>query len=366
MKGLSMYDSPKDGGTPGTLGRSKTESGEVPANGARVELMASRRRWPSLAMLAVVAAIAVVFGANELWRYLTSFESTDDAQIEGYIDPVSSRINGTVVRVAVDDNQTVKAGEILVQLDPRDYQVAVEQARANLEQAEAQVNVARQNYAAWQAQLRQAEAADVRAQHDAQRYRALLGEKVASEEQYDQYVSAANMSSAGVAAGRASVGGAQRMIGSREADVLASHSALDQALLNLSYTTIKAPADGIVGKRTVQLGQRVEPGEQLMALTQSERVWVIANFKETQLERMQPGQPVTIYVDAFSRSFKGHVESLAGASGEKYSLLPPENATGNYVKIVQRLPVRIRLDPGQPGIARLRPGMSVEPTVWIH
>jgi membrane fusion protein (multidrug efflux system) len=156
------------------------------------------------------------------------------------------------------------------------------------------------------------------------------------------------------------------MIGSREADVLASHSALDQALLNLSYTTIKAPADGIVGKRTVQLGQRVEPGEQLMALTQSERVWVIANFKETQLERMQPGQPVTIYVDAFSRSFKGHVESLAGASGEKYSLLPPENATGNYVKIVQRLPVRIRLDPGQPGIARLRPGMSVEPTVWIH
>jgi len=361
-----MYDSPEDGGTAGALDRSKTERIEVPVNGARVELRTSRRRWPMLTMLALVAAVAVVVGGSRLWRYLTSFESTDDAQIEGYIDPVSSRINGTVVRVPVDDNQRVKASEILVQLDPRDFQVAVEQARANLEQSEAQVNVARQSYIAWQAQLRQAEAADVLAQHDAQRYRSLLSQKVASQEQYDQYLSTANMSSAEVAAGRASVGGAQRMINSREADVLASRSALDQALLNLSYTIIKAPADGIVGKRTVQLGQRVEPGEQLMALTQINRVWVIANFKETQLARMQPGQPVTIYVDAFSRSFKGHVESLAGASGEKYSLLPAENATGNYVKIVQRLPVRIRLDQGQPGIEQLRPGMSVEPTVWIR
>ncbi len=363
-----MYDGPEDGGSPGTSDgtRRNPASVEAAANGAPAELVASRLRWPLLAMLAVVAAVAVIAGANELWRYLISFESTDDAQIEGYIDPVSSRINGTVVRVAVDDNQSVRAGEILVQLDPRDYQVAAAQARANLAQAEAQVNVARQNYAASQAQLRQAEAADVRAQHDARRYRELLGEKVASEEQYDQYVAAANVSAAAVEAERASAGGAQRMIASKEADVLASRAALDQALLNLSYTNIKAPADGIVGKRTVQLGQRVEPGEQLLALTQIDRVWVTANFKETQLARMQPGQPVTIHVDAFSRSFKGHVESLPGASGEKYSLLPPENATGNYVKIVQRLPVRIRFDQGQPGIERLRPGMSVEPTIWIH
>jgi membrane fusion protein (multidrug efflux system) len=148
--------------------------------------------------------------------------------------------------------------------------------------------------------------------------------------------------------------------------VLAAHTVLDQALLNLGYTEIRAPDDGIVGKRTVQLGQRVEPGEQLMALTQTNRFWVTANFKETQLARMRAGQPVTIYVDAFSRKFKGHVESMPGASGEMYSLLPPENATGNYVKIVQRLSVRIRFDDGQAGIDLLRPGMSVEPTVWLH
>jgi membrane fusion protein (multidrug efflux system) len=363
-----MYDGPEEGGTPGTSDRSRPNAAraEAPANGARAKSPASRLRRPLLAILAMVAAVAVIAGANQLWRYLTSFESTDDAQIEGYIDPVSSRVNGTVVRVTVDDNQSVKTGEILVQLDPRDNQVAAEQARANLVQAEAQVNVARQNYAAAQAQLRQAEAADVRAQHDARRYRALLDEKVASEEQYDQYVSAAAVSAATVEADRASMGGAQRMIASKQADVLASRAMLDQALLNLSYTDIKAPADGIVGKRTVQLGQRVEPGEQLLALTQIDRVWVTANFKETQLERMRPGQRVTIHIDAFSRGFKGRVESLPGASGAKYSLLPPENATGNYVKIVQRLPVRIRFDEGQPGIERLRPGMSVEPKVWIR
>jgi membrane fusion protein, multidrug efflux system len=364
-----MYDGPEDGDTPDNLSdtsRRARDSGEMPTNGARAELAASGIRRPLLAILVVIAAVAVVVGTHRLWQYLISFESTDDAQIEGYIDPISSRVNGTVIRVAVDDNQRVKAGAILVQLDPRDYQVAVEQARANLTQAEAQVNVARQNYAVSQAQLRQAEAADVRAQHDARRYRELLSEKVASEEQYDQYVAAAKVSAAAVEADRASLGGAQRMIGSRQADVLASRAALDQALLNLSYTDIKAPADGIVGKRTVQLGQRVEPGQQLLALTQIDRVWVTANFKETQLAKMHPGQPVTIHVDAFGRNFKGHVESLAGASGEKYSLLPAENATGNYVKIVQRLPVRIHFDAGQSGIEQLRPGMSVESTVWIR
>ena len=363
-----MYDEPEEGTMSGTSGepRPNARSFDAPVNGARAELVTSRLRWPLLAIPAIVAAVAVAVGANELWRYLTSFESTDDAQIEGYIDAVSSRINGTVVRVAVDDNQSVKAREILVQLDPLDYQVAAEQARANLAQAEAQVTIARQNYVAAQAQVRQAEAADVRAQHDARRYRALLGEKVASEEQYDQYVSAANVSVATVEADRAAASAAERTIASKEADLLASRAMLDQALLNLSYTNINAPADGIVGKRTVQLGQRVEPGEQLLALTQINRVWVIANFKETQLARIRPGQPVTIRVDAFSRNFKGQVESLPGASGETYSLLPPENATGNYVKIVQRLPVRIRIDQGQAGMELLRPGMSVEPTVWIR
>ncbi|HUY20205.1 MAG TPA: HlyD family secretion protein [Candidatus Binataceae bacterium] len=369
MKRRSTYEQPQADSAPDALSdenRRQPAGVEPPADGTRAERATSRLRWPLIAILTVLAAVALAAGANELWRYLTSFESTDDAQIEGYIDPISSRINGTAIRVAVEDNQHAKVGEILVQLDPSDYQVAVEQARANLAQAEAEVNVARQGYAAAQAQLREAQAADVRAQHDAQRYRALLDQKVASQAQYDQYVATANVSAATVEAQRAAAAGAQRMIASKQADVLASRSALDQALLNLSYTNIKAPADGIVGKRTVQLGQRVEPGQQLLALTQTDRVWVTANFKETQLAMIRPGQPVTIYVDAFGHSFRGRVESLPGASGDKYSLLPPENATGNYVKIVQRLPVRIIFDTGQPGIERLRPGMSVEPTVWIR
>jgi len=363
-----MYDRQENGSTSRTADgtRADRESPAAPVEQVRVSAARGRLRRPLLAILLILAAIAAAPAATRLWNYFASYESTDDAQITGYIDPVSARINGTVVRIAVDDNQRVKAGQLLVQLDPRDYQVAVEQARANLTQAQAQVNIARQNYVASQAQVREAEAADVRAQHDEQRYRALLGERVASAEQYDQYVAAARVSAATVEADRAAVGAAERTIASHEADVLAARAGLDQALLNLGYTEIKAPADGIVGKRTVQLGQRVEPGEQLLALTQVERFWVTANFKETQLERMRAGQPVTIYVDAFSRKFKGHVESLPGASGSMYSLLPPENATGNYVKIVQRLPVRIRFDDGQPGLELLRPGMSVEPTVWIH
>jgi membrane fusion protein (multidrug efflux system) len=363
-----MYDRPENGTTSGATDGTRT-SHDRPAPTAEqvsIDKPRERSRRPIIAVAMMVIAVAAYFAGSRVWNYLASYESTDDAQIQGYIDPVSARINGTVIRVAVDDNQRVKAGALLVLLDPRDYQVAVEQARANLTQAEAQVNVARQNYVAAQAQLREAEASDARSQHDEQRYRALIDEHVASQAQYDQYVSAARVSAATVAADRAAIGAAERTIASREADVLAARAVLDQALLNLGYTEIRAPADGIVGKRTVQLGQRVEPGEQLMALTQIDRFWVTANFKETQLARMRAGQPVTIYVDAYSSRFKGHVESMPGASGAMYSLLPPENATGNYVKIVQRLPVRIRFDDGQPGIELLRPGMSVEPTVWLR
>ena len=185
-----------------------------------------------------------------------------------------------------------------------------------------------------------------------------------SQAEYDQYNATARVQSADLSAAQADAASAQRTIASRQAQVEAAQAALNQANLNLSYTRIMAPAGGIIGKRTGELGQHVDPGQSLMALTQVNDLWVTANFKETQLKRMRPGEPVTIRVDALGRDFRGHVQSMPGATGSLYDLLPPENATGNYVKVVQRLPVRILFDAGQ-DLSRLRPGMSVEPTVWL-
>jgi membrane fusion protein (multidrug efflux system) len=168
-----------------------------------------------------------------------------------------------------------------------------------------------------------------------------------------------------VDADRAGANAAQKNIASREAEVKEAQAELDQAVLNYSYTKITAPMSGVIGKKSVEPGQRVQPGESLLAVVPLDDVWVTANFKEDQLRRMQPGQPVDIHVDALGRTFKGYVDGLGSASGERFSLLPPENATGNYVKVVQRIPVRIDLAPGQNMSHRLVPGMSVEPTVWI-
>jgi len=258
----------------------------------------------------------------------------------------------------------VKTGQLLVQLDPRDYQVAVEQARAQLAQAQAEVNSARQQYVAAVATVRQAEAQNYLAERNAQRYTQLIKLKVVSQSEFDQYDATARTQAATVKTDEAAAASALRTIASRQAQVQAAQAALDQTELNLSYTRITAPADGIIGNRSAQLGQRIQPGQSLMALTQGQ-LWVTANFKETQLARMRPGQPVTIHVDALGRDFQGHIENLPGATGSLYDLLPPENATGNYVKIVQRLPVRIAFDRGQ-GLSQLRPGMSVEPKVWLR
>ena len=317
-------------------------------------------------LLAVLLLIAVGAVAPFAWNYLQSYESTDDAQIDGHIDPLSSRINGTVVRVHAEDDDRVKAGELLVEIDPRDYEVAVAQAKARLELALAQVASAKQDYAAALANVREVDAANFRAQRDAQRFAILLDRQVVAQNEYDQYIATARVDAAKVDSAQEAAGSALKTIAAREADVDAARAALDQALLNLSYTKIYAPANGVVGKRSVELGSRIEPGETLMFVTETDEIWVTANFKETQLARMHRGQKVTIYIDTFGRNYQGYVKNLPGASGDRFSLLPAENATGNYVKVVQRLPVRIDIDAGQDPEHRLHPGMSVEPKVWLR
>jgi membrane fusion protein, multidrug efflux system len=322
------------------------------------------RRPLRLILLVALVAFLCVSGFK-LWKYLQSYENTDDAEIDGYLDPISSRINGTVSAVYVDNNQRVRAGQLLVVLDPHDYQVAVDQARAQLAQAQADVNSARQQYVSAVATVRQAQAQNYLAQRNAERHAVLFRLQVVPAADFDQYQATARVAAATVKVDEAAAASAQRTIASHEAQVQEAEAALEQAELNLTYTRIKAPADGIIGNRSAELGQRVQPGQSLMALTQRNELWVTANFKETQLAHMHREQPVTIYVDALGHDFKGQVQGMPGATGSLYELLPPENATGNYVKIVQRLPVRIAFDQGQ-DLSHLRPGMSVEPKVWLR
>jgi membrane fusion protein, multidrug efflux system len=322
------------------------------------------RRRVKLVLALVVAAILSV-GGLRFWNYLQSYEWTDDAEIDGHLDPISTRIDDTVIRVYVENTYHVKAGQTLVDLDPRDYQVAVENAAANLAQAEQGVKAAQQNYELSVANLDAAIATNVKAQLDVKRYGELLEQAVIPRETNDEIVMTGRVDAAAVNSDRAAVGAAARMIGQAQAAVQATQASLDQAKLNLSYTHIVAPASGVVDNKTVQIGQRVQPGEQLLTLVPVNDIWITADFRETQLRKMRPGEPVKVHVDTTGRDYNGYVEGIPGATGELDSLLPPENATGNYVKVVQRLPVRIRLYPGEDPDHRLRPGMSVEPTVWV-
>jgi membrane fusion protein (multidrug efflux system) len=381
-----------------------------------------------LVLLAVLAGAGV--GAKQLWGYFDSYESTDDAQIEGHLNGISSRISGTVTAVHFENNQKIAAGEVLVELDPRDYRVSLEQARAsmglaasqltaerpnvpitqtsnesvvatseaNISQAEAAVAQAERDYDSAIADLRQAEANNTRAQADEVRYRGLVEKEEISRTLYDQKLADAKADEAVVASKRASSEAARRVIAQRQASLLAARTQLseavqnnprqlllrkatvqmrqaniavfksqvDQAELNLSYTRIIAPVGGIAGKKSVEVGEQVRTGQQLLAISQTDEVWVTANFKETQLKRMRPGQRVSVSVDALDRKFDGLIDSMPGATGAVYSVLPPENATGNYVKVVQRLPVRIRLKRNQTGLDLLHPGMSVEPVVRVR
>jgi membrane fusion protein, multidrug efflux system len=394
--------------------------GRAPARGGK----------PAVRILLVVLVLAIIAISIPLYRYFTSWESTDDAQIDGYIYPASSRVPGYVTRVTVDDNQYVEAGTVLVQLDPKDYEVALANAKATLanDQASASAQVtnvpltsvntssqlssaqadvdnakagllaAQRQFDAAQAALRQAEANDLKAQDDVNRYKPLAAKDEIPQQRYTQAADSQKATAAAVEAARASAAAAEQAVTqarakvaqaqaqlqyantrpqqisvqrsraqAAEAETQRAIAALEQAQLNLQYTTIVAPVSGVVGQRSVQAGQYVSPGQQLMTIVplDSQNIWVTANFKETQLNYMRPGQPVKISVDTYGRTYDGHVLNIAGASGARYSLLPPENATGNYVKVVQRIPVKIVFEKGQDPQHLLRPGMSVEPNVRV-
>src|ERR1700689_4892634 len=322
------------------------------------------RRGRNLILVILILLVAAAAAVPE-WRYLSSYEDTDDAQVDGHIIAVSSRINGTIVGVYVVDTQPVREGQLLADIDPADYVVAIEGARARLGQSQAQVESAKADYETALSKVSQDDATSAKAEYDVPRLEILAAEGAGRREAYQESLRVAKVARATVDADRAAANAALKNIASRQAAVKQAQAELDQALLNYSYTKIAAPMAGVIGKKSVEPGQRVQPGESLLAVVPLDDVWVTANFKEDQLRRMQPGQPVDIHVDALGRTFKGYVDGLGSASGERFSLLPPENATGNYVKVVQRIPVRIALAPGRNIDHRLVPGMSVEPTVWL-
>jgi membrane fusion protein, multidrug efflux system len=320
-----------------------------------------RRNLILVILLLLVGAAVALPG----WRYLSSYEDTDDAQVDGHIIAVSSRINGTIAHVYVIDTQSIHEGQLLAEIDPDDYVVALEGARARLAQTKAQVESAKADYQTALNKVSQDEATRAKAEYDVPRLAILAAQGAARREDYQESLRIAKVARATVDADRAGANAALKNIASREAAVAMAQADLDQALLNYGYTKITAPMSGVIGKKSVEPGQRVQPGESLLAVVPLDDVWVTANFKENQLRRMRPGQPVDIHVDALGRTYKGYLEGLGSASGERFSLLPPENATGNYVKVVQRIPVRIDFNPGQNDAHRLIPGMSVEPTVWL-
>jgi len=386
----------------------------------------SRRKFRRIYLVPI--ALIVIVGTVVLWRYFGSYQSTDDAQVDVHLYPVSARVSGYVTKVNVNDNQYVKRGTVLVEIDPKDYEVALAKAKADLANAEANaqalnINVpitsvntrsqlrsaesdvenadagivaAEKQLAAAHAQVEESEANNVKAQDDLQRYKRLVAKQNVSEQTYDQALAAARASTAAVAAAKANEAAAQQSVQQAKdklaqaeanhraaqtgpqqvastharaqaalADVQQKRAALEQAELNLQYTKIVAPVDGLVNK-TVVVGLNIQPGQQLLTVVPLNEVWITANFKETQLKGMKAGQPVRIEADSSGRTYKGHVDSIAGATGPLFSLLPPENATGNYVKIVQRIPVKIVLDPGENRDLSLRPGMNVEPKVYLR
>jgi len=408
-----------------------TES--APASGGM-----SMRRWIIIAAV-LVAAVAGYF----LWRYLSPRESTDDAQVAGHVTPVAARVSGPVKAIHVMENQTVKTGDVLVEIDPRDYEIAVAKAQADLAAAEATARVARTGVplmsttarseqhltqtgtgnaeaalhasdreveasraklASAQAHLVEVTANSTRASQDLERLRPLVAKDEIPKQQFDAANAAADAAKATVDSAAASIREAQANLDAAQARreqaagaleqardqataastapqqiaqteataagadarVLQARAALDQAQVNLDRTTVRATSNGVVSRRTVEQGQIVQVGQPLMQVTTLDDVWVVANFKETQLDRIRSGMRASISVDAYGHSYTAHVDSIAAATGATFSLLPPDNATGNFVKVVQRVPVKIFFDsPAEAGQV-LRPGMSVDATVYMH
>ncbi len=381
-------------------------------------------------VLAVAIALLVASAAVAYWFHESRYEETDDAEVDGNISNVSPRTSGVVSAVYVVENEAVRSDDVLAEIDPTDLRIAVDQAHAQVEQAEAQLQAedpsvpitvatntsaltsARSDLAAAQAalgaalkevaqltaQLAQAAANDRTAQLEKQRSEKLLAQGAVSQSDYDNRANAAAASTANVHALEESLAGARdrvaqqraqivslqsrfvevesngpRQIATRKASVTWRKASLElanaqlaQAEKNLSYAKILAPVTGIVAKKSIAVGDHVAPGQEVIAISQTDSLWVTANYRETQLQRMTPGQRARVHVDALDIDLNGSVESIGGATGSRLSVLPPENASGNYVKVVQRIPVRIKLDPDQAGVERLRIGMSVEPRVRVR
>jgi membrane fusion protein (multidrug efflux system) len=387
------------------------------------------KRTRNIAVFLVVLTVAAL-SAFGYWLHTRQFEETDDAQIDGNLSPIGTRVDGTVLKVYVQNNQVVHAGDPLVDLDPSDNQVRLDQvqaqlalaqsvlsgerpnvpitevqnstnilgAKADVAGAQAAVAAAERDRDQVEAQVLQQEAANTRAQNDVQRYKLLVAKQEISKSDYDQYDSTAKQQAASLQAIKSALLAAERTVDQRkaqldqaksrlvqnqdnaapqmlirqasvaqqQASLQGAKAQLEQAQLNLGYTKIVAPIDGVVMKRSAQIGARVSIGQQILTISQTGNLWVTANFKETQLLHMKTGQPATIHVDALDADFTGSVETIGGATGSIASVLPPENATGNFVKVVQRIPVRIKINPNQEGLDQLRPGMSVEPKVQVR
>lgn len=415
----------------------------APADSTGTKTPRSRRKKLVRAFVFLIALAGVGAGSYYIWQYLSAYESTDDAQVDGHINAISARIHGYVLEVPTDDERYVKAGDVLARIDPKDYAVALAQAQADLATAEAslqgyrtdvpvtstttnsqlvsaqsgkvdavaalagaqrQLSAARSRLITAQANVRESEAIYKKNADDVVRYKLLVDKDEIAQQIYDTAVNVTNSTSATVEARRSAVTEAEdnvrvaqaaveqanariaqadasiqsaltapQQVAISEAHAKASAAAVlekraivDQARLNLSYCTIVAPVSGIVEKKSVEVGTNVSPGQELMAVVPLDDIWVTADFKEAQLRHMKAGQRVTFSVDAYGRKYEGRVTGIGGASGSLLSLLPPENATGNFVKVVQRLPVRIDIDPGQNEDHRLRPGMSVEPDVYVQ
>jgi membrane fusion protein (multidrug efflux system) len=386
---------------------------------------ASRRPLIIGGVVSLVAIAGLLY-----WLHGRHFEETDDAQIDGTISNVSPRVSGNVSAVYVVENQSVKMGDVLAEIDPEDLRISVEQARASvamaqagleaedpsvpitlatnesqvasaggdLAAAQAALSAARSDVQQLSAQLAQAEANDRTVQLDKDRSEKLIAQGAVAQADFDQHMNAAVASRANVDALRQSLAAAKdrvtqqvaqlvalrshlteiqanapRHVATQKASVIGKQASLDlanaqlaQAERNLAYARIIAPVTGIVAKKAIAVGDHVAPGQEVVAISDSSSFWVTANFRETQLQVMHPGQPARIHVDALDADLQGVVESIGGATGARLSVFPPENAAGNFVKVVQRIPVRIKLDPGQSGIERLRIGMSVEPEVTVR
>jgi membrane fusion protein, multidrug efflux system len=321
-----------------------------------------------LGVIVGIVALALVALGISLWLQSRTSEGTDDAQVEGHIIPVLSRTSGYVRAVYVSENQRVRAGDVLVQLDDRDLIASLRQAEANLALARTSTGPngeSSADVAAALAAVAQARAEAQRAESQAARSRDLLAQQAIARQDVENDAAAARAAAAALRAAQSRAEAAQAGARGSTAKVAAAIAERDEAALLASYARIIAPHDGVVSKKSVEVGQLVQPGQALLAVVPLDSVWVIANFKETQIDDMKPGEAATVRADTYKgRVFRGHVESLSPATGATFSLLPPENATGNFVKVVQRVPVKVVLDDPQDPTRPLRPGMSVR--VQVH